>query len=176
MQHPDEVKNAKGTAIIAKLYLKSCQVLTGEDFSRHKELEALIDQSAEDTFVVFPHEYSQTLNEYFDPDSAQVLGLGRKYNLIFIDGSWRKAKKIWHSTPCLQRLRCINISKHKLSNYRIRKAPKDGYISTIEAIVACLEYLDSGHEKYKPLLQVFDKMIDAQIDSMGDKIFKKNYS
>jgi len=176
LQHPDEVKNAKGTSIIAKLYLKHYQSLQAEDFKQNSVLNELVKNQSDKTFVVYPAENSMTLDKW--SEERGQLGKSRdagKYNLIFIDASWRKAKKIWHSSPNLHRLKGISLTQHKESNYRIRKIPRPGYVSTIEAIAACLGYAEKNDEKYQPLLHVFDKMIDAQIDNMGEQIFQRHH-
>ena len=174
MQHPDEIKNAKGSAVIAKLYLKRCQLWQGEDFNHNKSLIKLIENKKESTFIVFPEEGAVFINEW-EKENNGDLKVGGNYNLIFIDASWRKARKIWHSLPILHELKCVRLQASAQSNYRIRKIPEQGYVSTIEAIVACLGEIENNSEKYHPLLEVFDKMIDAQIESMGKNKFESHY-
>lgn len=175
LQHPDEIKNAKGSAIIANLYLKNYQSWVGEDFSKHKGLEDLVAKQSDNSFLIYPNENSLTLQTCFGPRGEEVKQKSLGCNLIFIDGSWRKAKRIWHSTPCLKQLKSISLTASQNSNYRIRKIPKQGYMSTIESIVACLGYVEGNRDKYRPLQNIFNKMIDAQIESMGDQVFKRNY-
>ena len=52
----------------------------------------------------------------------------------------------------------------KPSNYRIRKEPDEAFISTIEATVAALRIIDKDPNKYGELLDLFDRMVDRQID------------
>jgi DTW domain-containing protein YfiP len=100
----------------------------------------------------------------------------RAVNLLFIDASWRKARKIWHSSPLLQSLPCIRLAAQAPSGYRIRKVPGDGYLSTIESIVLTLTSLDNTPAgKYQPMLDVFNTMIERQIDRMGQHTYRKNY-
>lgn len=176
LQHPDEVKNSKGTAIIAKLYLKNCHFWWAGDFSKNRELNELIKNQPDTTFVVYPAENCMSLNDWFiESEQLKKNDDTYKCNLIFIDASWRKAKKIWHSSSNLHHLKCIGLPQDKESNYRIRKIPGAGYVSTIEAITACLGYAEKNNEKYQALLRLFNKMIDAHIDNMGEQVFQKNY-
>lgn len=176
LQHPDEVKNAKGTAVIAKLYLKHYQSWQSEDFEQNAVLNELVKKQPDNTFVVYPAENSISLDEWSgESDHLEKKRDKGTYNLIFIDASWRKAKKIWHSSSNLHHLKCINLTQLKKSNYRIRKIPRPGYVSTIEAIAACLGHAEKNSEKYQPLLHLFNKMIDAQIDNMGEQIFQNHY-
>ena len=171
LQHPDESRINKGTAIIAKLSLKNYQCWQGEDFSSHKALNALIDFCADNIAIVYPSEQADSVNDYLKPDSADR----SIKHLIFIDATWRKAKKIWSLSTNLHALSAIKLDAGNISNYRIRKVPADGYLSTIEAVTQCLSDFDGQDKKYQPLLDVFDSMIDYQIDQMGSDTYNKNY-
>ncbi len=177
LQHPTETKNAKGSAIIAKLYLQNYQCLTGEDFSANQQLNTLIEKYSATTFVVYPSanalSFSHCMKEVVN-DSLKQGGL-EKINLIFIDATWRKASKIWHLSSNLHSLPCIKLNPETRSNYRIRKAPQDNCLSTIEAIVMSLGQLENNQKKYRPLLKVFDKMINFQINKMGGDVYQRNY-
>jgi DTW domain-containing protein YfiP len=177
LQHPSEAKQAKGSAVIAKLYLQNYQCLTGEDFSGNPLLNVLIQDHAESTFVVYPSESALSLDNCLDEaiKKGQHEANLSNVNLIFIDATWPKAHKIWRLSPNLHALSCIALNLEKQSNYRIRKAPKDNSLSTIEAIVACLGYLENNMDKYQPLIEVFNKMIDFQINKMGDEVYQRNY-
>jgi len=176
LQHLAETKNHKASAIIAKLYLQNYQCWQGEDFSDNLLLNTLLENYPENTVVVYPADHAQSL-EYFASDYAENDVIEQEsVNLILIDGTWRKASKIWHLSSNLHALPCIKLDPDYQSNYRIRKASKESYLSTIEAIVSCLSCLEKDEKKYQPLLNVFDKMIDFQINKMGDEVYQRNYS
>jgi len=176
LQHSDEVKNAKGTAIIAGLYLKNCTVWKVDNLQHNNALNELIEKQDDSTYIVYPDNNSIQLQDWTERINHQNNQLkAEKYNLIFIDASWRKAKKIWHSLPVLHSISCIRLAQKQISNYRIRKIPEPGHLSTIEAIVACLAAAENNSEKFQPLLDVFDKMIDGQIENMGEQVFSNNY-
>ena len=173
LQHPTETGNPKGSAIIAKLYLQNSVSWIGEDFSHHSQLNQLITQQGVSTFVVYPAKSAINLDN-LSPDSCGV-DSAKPVNLIFIDASWRKAKKIWHLSENLQRLPCITLDPEHKSNYRIRKTPGDQYLSTIEAICYSLARLEQNPAKYQPLVDIFNRMINFQIMKMGEDTYRSNY-
>ena len=174
LQHPDESRVNKGTAIIAKLSLKNYTCWVGEDFSSHEALNQLLESQSERVAIVYPSEHAQTLQISANASArAGEDGLPVQH-LIFIDATWRKAKKIWSLSTNLHKLPAIKLDSRQ-SNYRIRKIPADGYLSTVEAIVESLSVLDADQQKYEPMLDVFDSMIDYQIKLMGEETYNKNY-
>ncbi len=166
LQHPDEVSNPKGSAIIAKLGLQQYQCWVGEDFTDHEGLCGLLERSSEDILLLYPAEQAQELSVI---QAEQV-----KY-LLIIDATWRKAKRIWECNPQLQSLNCARLNSSTASNYRIRKVPEQGYLATVEALVECLRLLEKKPASYQPLLVLFDEMIDYQIQGMGNDVFERNY-
>jgi len=171
LQHPDEVNNSKGTGIIAELGLQQYQRWVAEDFAGHEELNRFIAENAEQTAVLYPLEGAIELSESTDmPETTNIK------NLIVIDGTWRKAKKIWELQPLFEKLQCLKLTNEQISNYRIRKAPKDGYLSTIESIVYALRALEGRRQAYQPLIDLFTEMVDFQINQMGEETYRKNYA
>jgi len=166
LQHPDEARHAKGSAIIAELGLRQYQCWVGENFTQHEKLNALIKNRADEIRVLYPAE--------------QALELGAVNNspveyLIIIDATWRKARRIWECNTHLHGLMCVALSAEKTSNYRIRKVPQVGYLSTVESIVEGLRQIEGRPQAYQPLLDLFDEMVDFQIENMGEAIYRENY-
>ncbi len=156
LQHPDEVKHPKGSAIIAKLCLQNIDIFIGEDFSTDTKLNKILQENPQTIALVFP---SENAEDFIEAQSKmQTIS-----HLIFIDATWRKAKKIFFSSKNLHQLRRVKLPTNLHSNYRIRKAPKDDFVSTIEAIHYCLNTLHNEGD-YKILLDIFKKMVDAQVE------------
>ncbi len=167
LQHPDEVSNAKGTAIIAELGLQQYVSWKGEDFTRHQGLIELLADSAERVAILFPAE-----------NAIQIKQMSESHNieyLIVIDASWRKAQKIWQINPQLHQLRALSFSDEHHSDYRIRKIPQAGYLSTIESIVLALNALEGDQVRYQSMLDLFRQMVDFQIKSMGEDTYQRHY-
>jgi len=170
LQHPDETRHSKGTEIIARLSLENYHCWQGEDFSSHQLLNQLIDTCAQEVAVVYPSIDAISVTSFVDNKQYAIK------HLIFIDATWRKAKKIWSLSKNLQHLNSLQLDLEIKSNYRIRKVPGDGYLSTVEAIAYCLSEFDSEPDKYLPMLNVFNEMIDVQIGNMGNETYEKNYN
>ena len=170
LQHPDEAANPKGSAIIAELGLQQYQAWVGEDFTAHEGLNQLLANDSQGIVVLYPAEDAELL------DGAWCKRwLGEIQHIIVIDGTWRKARKIWQLNPQLHSLPAIKFDEQKISEYRIRKVPQQGYLSTVECIVEALRLIEQRPEAYQPLLELFGEMVDFQIKSMGESTYRKNY-
>ncbi|XP_074310944.1 uncharacterized protein LOC141646864 [Silene latifolia] len=86
-------------------------------------------------------------------------------NLIVLDGTWSKAKRMYLENPWLRILPSVRLDVEKLSLFsEVRRQPKAGYLSTIESIVYALKALGeteslSGLDN---LLEVFESMVEDQ--------------
>ena len=148
LQHPSETGHAKNTARLIKLCSPSTQIISGEQPEDFAQLRIEIEKFPEDYALVYPSESSDPLEAI--PETALPL----KYrHLIFIDGTWRKAFKIWKLNPWLQNLTSLHFEEKITGQYQIRKAPGDNQLSTLEA-VACL--LEKGYQQdASPLFDLF---------------------
>lgn len=109
--------------------------------------------------VVFPSEYVDDQTRLIELNKHQF---GEKTPLlIFIDGSWREAKRIFRRSSYLQHLPVISITPQRLSQYMMRKASKDNHLSTAE--VACAVIEDLG-----------DKFASTTL-SLWFEVFKESY-
>ena len=167
LQHPSESKHALNTARIAALGISNCQILVGEDFTGNTTLQrALKEKSA---CLLFPAQHAATASSLHNSKEKPEL-------CIVIDGTWRKARKILYSNPFLQMLPAISLEPSHVSEYRIRKAPSEHSLSTVEAIVTFLRQAEGNNNTYQPLLDAFARLINGQINAMGSMIYQKNYS
>lgn len=162
LQHPSETKHAINTARIAHLSFNNSLLYIGEDFSQHEELNQHIQN--ETCYLLFPSETSTAIEE-FDAKT--------NITLIIIDGQWKKAKKILYLSKNLQKLPTLQFNLKHTSRYQIRKTPKPGYISTLEATTYALEQIE--HKDFSKVFEAFDYMINYQIEKMGLEVFQKNY-
>lgn len=171
LQHPDEVSHARGSAIIAELGLQQYTCWVGEDFTTHEPLQQLLraheNERADELVLVFPAGHARRLQQVQAEKPIKLL--------LFIDASWRKARKIYQINPQLQQLNCCYIEPSKSSAYRIRKVPQAGYLSTLESIVEALRIVEDAPADYQPMLDLFTQMIDFQIEQMGVETYKKHY-
>lgn len=165
IQHVEESRHSIGTAKIAQLSLKRCQtqiVKDGEEYFQGEQ-----QGSSLSPILVYPGEGSITLDEVKD---------GPVRPLVFLDASWRKSRQMFYQSNYLQSLPTLSFTFPESSRYRIRKEPRQGYCSTLEAIVFILKQLEKEPDRFNALLKVMDWMIDQQIAYMGREKFDHNYS
>jgi len=153
LQHPNERTMPFNTARLAHLSLTKSRLVHGLRFDGTKTVQDL-QVKRERVGILFPSPVAKDLSEA-PPDLE---------TLVVIDGTWREAKKIIYLSPTLLEFPHYAFVPEKPSNYRIRKEPKDEYISTIEATVTALRILDRDRSKYQELLDLFDRMVDRQVD------------
>jgi DTW domain-containing protein YfiP len=160
LQHPNERKMPVNTARLANLSLAKSRLVHGVSFGPESVLGAMLPRR-EKVGILFPSPQAKELRDA--PEDLETL--------VVIDGTWREAKKMIWLSPILSEFPHYAFVPEKPSNYRIRKEPKESFISSIEATVAALRILDRDPEKYGELLALFDRMVDRQIDfhDMNDR-------
>lgn len=151
LQHPSEQKAAKNTARLLKLCIPSCQIWVGESSEDFIELQMSISHSVEDCFVLYPNDASQEATQ-----STLRRAAAHNPRLIVIDGTWKKAFKIWKLNPWLHELKSLHLNNVE-GNYQIRKAPKPHQLSTLESVAHCLT-LYSRDINVRPLLHSFEAL------------------
>lgn len=165
LQHPDEVGHALNTAHLAVLGLRNATLWVGEVFAA---LPGWLAQPGYRTCLLFPGEQARSVAA-FGSD-----GDGRPLRLVVPDGTWRKARKLLYLNPALADLPRVTLADVPPSRYRLRKAPMEGSLSTLEAIVAALNLLEAPAD-YAALLKPFDALIEGQIAAMGEDTFRRNH-
>ncbi|WP_152224810.1 tRNA-uridine aminocarboxypropyltransferase [Pseudomonas sp. SCB32] len=161
LQHPSETGHALNTARLAALGLANAELRVGEDFSG-------LDLSAWDAWLLFPGESALALADL----AARPVDKPRL--LVVPDGTWRKARKLLHLNPNLAALPRVVMAEGLTSRYRLRKAPAEGALSTIEAVVHALDALDAP-QSHAELLRPFEALIEGQIAAMGEETFLRNH-
>ena len=161
-----------GTARILSLSLENSVTFIGEDFSDHDALNRLLNDHHYQHAILYPGESSLSVEQL----SASSLNGSeeQKLRIILLDGTWKKAFKMWQVSSNLQQLDTLHLPKDLKGNYRIRKAPSENSLSTVEAGYHLLSLLQP-HREFDPLLTAFDRMIQFQIDQMPPGVFEKNY-
>ncbi|PTO90026.1 tRNA-uridine aminocarboxypropyltransferase [Vibrio splendidus] len=166
LQHPSEEHRPMGTARILSLSLNNSVTLVGEDFSDNEQLNALLANEHYQHVILYPSENSVSVESVTCPN--------KKLRVILLDGTWKKAFKMWQVSSNLHALSTVHLPKELKGNYRIRKAPSENSLSTVEAGYHLLSLLESDGD-FSPLLTAFDQMIQFQINQMPPGVFEKNY-
>ncbi|MEZ8823408.1 tRNA-uridine aminocarboxypropyltransferase [Vibrio amylolyticus] len=183
LQHATESNRPMGTAKILTLSLDNSYCFVGEDFSQHSTLNALLSDSAYSHFIMYPCEHSQCVSSLVLNESEvmerELNGKeealkSQKIRIILLDGTWKKAYKMWQLSENLHSLPMIHLPKELKGNYRIRKAPTDNSLSTVEAGYHVLSILQPELD-FSPLQTAFNNMIQFYIDQMPEGVFERNY-
>ncbi|MBA1274626.1 tRNA-uridine aminocarboxypropyltransferase [Stutzerimonas azotifigens] len=165
LQHPSEAGHALNTARLAALGLQRAELWVGECF---EELAGVLDAHGTGARLLFPGEGARILMEPWPQTEQTSL-------LVVPDGTWRKARKLLYLNPRLAELPRVALPQGLQSRYRVRKAPVEGALSTIEAIVHALSVLDAPL-RFDALLQPFDALIEGQIQAMGRDTYERNHA
>ncbi|KXF81392.1 tRNA-uridine aminocarboxypropyltransferase [Enterovibrio coralii] len=168
LQHPSEVNQPIGTARILSLSLPHCTLIVGEDFTDNDSLNALLNNGDVDFALLYPADTATPISSWSSPAK-------KARGIILLDGTWRKAFKMYQLSSNLQALPCVMLDEGAMGNYRIRKSPKEGGLSTVEAGFHALSALSGNEDKYQPLIDAFNGMIEFQIKQMPPGVFERHY-
>jgi DTW domain-containing protein YfiP len=97
-------------------------------------LLALLNDSQYQPMVVFPAEDVEVGRAITVINSEP----GKKPLFIFLDGTWREAKKMIRKSPYLDNLPVLSVTADKLSDYRLRVAPHAHQLGTAEVGIMVL--------------------------------------
>lgn len=156
LQHREEASHPLGTARMAALGL------------RHATLDVLEGRfrPGQGDVLIYPGEQAAPVTELREQAGLRP---------VFLDASWRKSRRWLHEQPDLAALPRYRLESVPPSRYRIRREPRAGWVSTLEAIVWTLETVEQAPGRYQPLLRVMDWVIDQQIRHMGEATWRRNY-
>lgn len=155
VQHPREEDVAIGTARMASLCVQGSTLVVGLEVENQAAVRAVLEDPTRPAILLWPSAGATDLETH--PPEGPV-------SLVVIDGTWSLAKKLLRLNPRLAALPRYALGVGKPSEYRIRKEPRDGCLSTIEAIARTLGVLEGDGEKFAPMLAPFRAMVDTQID------------
>lgn len=135
LQDPTETQHAKNTARLAALLSSSVDIYVGE---KPSDFSMVIDKvkAFEKSLLIYPCDGAKELNHY----SANASDYS---HLILIDGTWRKAKKLWLNNPWLHSLDAAVLNLDNASQYSIRKSPEQRSLSTLEALGYAMSVLEN---------------------------------
>ncbi|MEL0632197.1 tRNA-uridine aminocarboxypropyltransferase [Pseudoalteromonas carrageenovora] len=122
------------------------------------ELLALINDPQYQPMVVFPAEDVEQGRAVTEVNTVQ----GKKPLFIFLDGTWREAKKMIRKSPYLDNLPVLSVTADKLSDYRLRVAPHAHQLGTAEVGIMVLA-LAGETEASNKLENHFIKFRDAYL-------------
>lgn len=166
LQHPDEESHPLGTAQMAKLTFKNSYKISGTDFKENKYLNRTLNDKY--CAILYPDEDAIEISSSPGPSKPSILT--KVEVLIVLDGTWRKAKRILQYNETLRKLPKLKLSSELSSIYKIRKAPKQNFLSTLESSIYALSVLDQ--KDYSNSIKVLECQVEKHIKKMGFKYNK----
>ena len=100
--------------------------------------------------MVFPHEYAHADNCINQPPQID----NKKLLFIFLDGTWREAKKMFSKSAYLANLPVLGVNVNETSDYLLREASHTFQHCTAEVGISVLE-LAGEKEGAETLAQYF---------------------
>ncbi len=159
MQHPSEVKVAKNTAKLLALQLDRFTLYVGENTADFEELINFCRLNH--VAVLYPSSHAKTLTTEYNFD--QTLDA-----IILLDGTWKKATKLYNLNPWLSQLPSFQFDSVNASEYTIRKSKHEYSLSTLEAAAQFLEIVDQCETADLYKLQA--GMVKEQMKLMPDDV------
>ena len=159
--HPIEMRRRIATGRMSHLCLENSHLIMGQDYTRNMQVNELLEDNRYQPMVLYPSRLSMNLSQMPEEKKTYLFD-PKKIPLIFvIDGTWGTARKTMHQSQNLKHLPRLSFDLSQESQFRVRKQPKAGCLSTIEAIHRLLDLL--GAEDHHRLLHVFNQMVEKQL-------------
>jgi DTW domain-containing protein len=161
LQHPRERDVGIGTARMASLCLPNSELHVGVYWQGTSVLRRATADPSRPAALLYPGK--DAVDIAVAPPSSPI-------TLIVVDGTWWQSKQIVRENPELAALPRYAFTPPVPSQYRIRREPKPNYVSTIEALVYALGFLEGDTERFHAMLAPFRAMIDAQIHAQDTAV------
>ena len=149
IMHFKELALTSNTVNLLKNIHKDCHIHLRGQKDNHMNMEEILKRETHTPLYLFPDDNSVLLT----PEYIETLNL--PINLIVPDGSWSQAKKFRSRIPELQTVQSIRLPSDLISSYKLRTPPKQGMLSSFEAISHCLHLIEKT-QVLEPLLEIFD--------------------
>ncbi|WP_428026743.1 tRNA-uridine aminocarboxypropyltransferase [Arcobacter sp.] len=169
LMHPKEYKKTKNnTGKITHKSLLNSKIYVGIDFSENKELNAIINDSSNSCFILYPGEDSINL-------TTNTIDTKKQKVIFLIDSTWACSKKMLKLSTNLNSLPKISFNFESNSAYEFKKQPSEYCLSTIESTLVILKLLNKQNieniekEFLENFLVPFDKMVEFQINKSLEK-------
>ena len=156
LQHPDEARQAKGTAGLLQLCLRRCERRIGEHF-------AAPAPDAHPLLLLYPPEPGRPA-----PAAPRWAAGQPPPRLVLLDGTWRQSRQLLRHSPWLQALPRLALATTPPSRYGIRKAHAPHQLSSLEAAALALGQLQPGLDT-RALWDAMDAFVALQhaLESAG---------
>ena len=147
LQHPEEARQAKGTARLLQLCLRRCERQVGEAFPAPAT-------GTPPLLLLYPPEPGA-------PPPPAPPGTADPPRLVLLDGTWRQSRRLMRQSPWLQALPRLALTAQPPSRYAIRKAHAPHQLSSLEAAALALAQLQAALDT-QPLWDALDAFVALQ--------------
>lgn len=159
-----EAREALSKGFLVKKFQRK-QLNSGVDLE--EECEEFELEVPPGSVLLFPSDKAVNIND------LDAIGFEVK-NLIVLDGTWAKAKRIYSENPWLNILPHVKLEVNEMSLYSdVRHQPRAGYLSTIESIVFALKAVGENRECLDGLLDTFESMVGDQRRCKEERLSKQ---
>ncbi len=176
LMHPKEFKKTKnGTGHMTNKSLLNSSIYIGIDFSNHKKVNELIDNSENSCFLLYPDSNSLNLN------TQNIENKNKNIVIFIIDSTWPCSRKIIKSSDNLQILQKVSFQHSKTSQFKIKMQPNKICLSTIESTLCVLELLNTQKVEnivdieLENFLNPFNEMVKYQLECANELNKKIRY-
>ena len=167
--HSLEARRRIATGRMSHLCLENSELIRGHDFTLNAKVNQIIEDKSLFPIVLYPGTQSVNLSFLSSGERAEILPPDKRLTVFVLDGTWDTSNKMIHLSKNLHHLPRFCFTPATPSNFKVRKQPKPGCFSTIEAIHQTIELLgpSCGFEveagRHHNLLKVFGEMVTQQL-------------
>ncbi|MCG9631068.1 tRNA-uridine aminocarboxypropyltransferase [Vibrio sp. Isolate30] len=148
----NEVLKPSNTGRLIVDTVKDSHVYLWHRTEPNPEMLAVLKDEKYQPVIVFPEDYTDDKSRVVQ-DLPAMRDSNKTLLLIFIDGSWREARRIFRRSEYLQHLPVLSIEPESVSQYMMRKSDNEQHLSTAE--VASLVLKQAGEEQGAKTLQMW---------------------
>ena len=159
MHHRESTKTTASAPLFLLAHPESALYLRGRKETPFDD-SGLVEPERR-SLLLFPREGALTLTPELVAQDC------RPITLVVPDGSWRQASKACKREPTLAGMQCVVLPDMGETRYRLRREPKQGGLSTFEAIARALRIIE-GEAIYQSLDQLFTTMVERTLATRGN--------
>jgi DTW domain-containing protein YfiP len=148
VMHVSEREKSTNTVRLLKLLVPQTSVL----YHGERDSKACLSSSTRPRYLLFPDDSAAELNDEFAAKHPEGI------SLVVPDGNWHQARKMTHRHPELIKLPRVRVSGAGGTLFAVRRAPRGGFLSTIEAIALALTPFE-GQELANALNNLLYEMV-----------------
>lgn len=174
----NEVLKPSNTGRLIADVVDDCHVYQWHRSEPNERMLSVLSDERYFPVVVFPQEYVENPSRLFETAATELKQAEKEYAekkhaekeqglsdcssnafagkqplLIFLDGSWREARRMFRKSPYLDGFPVLSIEPEVVSEYVMRKSEKDNHLATAE--VASLVLKEIGLEKESTTLSMW---------------------